>query len=31
VIALRAVPEFSRAKPAGAPISVLAKGPNLHD
>jgi cytochrome c-type biogenesis protein CcmF len=31
VIALRAVPELSRATPAGAPVSVLAKGPNLHD
>jgi cytochrome c-type biogenesis protein CcmF len=31
LISLRAVPEISRGTPAGAPVSVLAKGPNLRD
>jgi len=31
VIALRAVPELSAAARAGTPVSVLAKGPHLHD
>jgi cytochrome c-type biogenesis protein CcmF len=31
VIALRAVPEISRATPAGAPVPALAKGANPHD